>query len=95
VSEQAAEHMGSDDMLREILRKQEEALDLKGELVILNGKMDTLIETMDKKIKSQNPLAAIVDAAPQTPLYIFILILITLFLGFGPEFVGMLSGGTK
>mgnify|MGYP003662816208 CR=1 FL=1 len=90
--EQASDLMGSDDMLREILRKQEEALDLKGQLVILNGKMDTLIETMDKKVKPQSMVAAMCEASPQIPLYMFIIVIISLFLGFGPELISTLGG---
>lgn len=89
--EQAADQMGSDDMLREILRKQEEALDLKGELVILNGKMDTLIATMDKKVRPQSMVAAMCESSPQIPLYLFIIVIICLFLGFGPELIGALG----
>ena len=90
--EQAADQMGSDDMLREILRKQEEALDLKGELVILNGKMDTLIATMDKKVRPQSMVAAMCESSPQIPLYLFIVVIISLFLGFGPELISTLGG---
>jgi hypothetical protein len=84
--------MSSDDMLREILRKQEEALDLKGELVLLNEKMDTLIETMEKKVRSQSMVAAVFESSPQMPLYIFVIIVIALFLGFGPELISTLGG---
>lgn len=90
--EQASDLMGSDDMLREILRKQEEALDLKGELVILNGKMDTLIATMDKKVRPQSMVAAMCESSPQIPLYLFIVVIISLFLGFGPELISTLGG---
>lgn len=90
--EQASDLMGSDDMLREILRKQEEALDLKGQLVILNGKMDTLIETMDKKVRPQSLVAAMCESSPQIPLYLFIVVIISLFLGFGPELISTLGG---
>lgn len=90
--EQASDLMGSDDMLREILRKQEEALDLKGELVILNGKMDTLIETMDKKVKPQSAIAAMCEASPHIPLYAFLVIVILSFLGLGPELIATLGG---
>jgi hypothetical protein len=85
--------MSSDEMLRQILRKQEESLDLKGQLVILNEKMDTLIETMERKIKSQSTIAAVFEASPQMPLYAFIIMLVAMFLGFGPEMVGLLQGG--
>jgi hypothetical protein len=84
--------MGTDGMLREILRKQEESLDLKGQLVILNEKMDTLIDTMERKMGSQGAVAAAFEASPQLPLYIFILSLVAMFLGFGPELVGLLGG---
>lgn len=86
--------MGTDGMLREILRKQEESLDLKGQLVILNEKMDTLIDTMDRKMRPQGAIAAACEASPQLPLYAFILALTAMFLGFGPELVGLLGGNT-
>lgn len=83
--------MSSDEMLREILRKQEESLDLKGQLVLLNEKMDTLIETMNAKLGAQGIVAGVLQSSPQMPLYLFILTLVGLMLGFGPELVGLIS----
>jgi hypothetical protein len=83
--------MSSDEMLREILRKQEESLDLKGQLVLLNEKMDTLIDTMNMKLSAQGAIAAIFQASPQMPLFLFILSLVGLMLGFGPELVGLIN----
>ena len=85
--------MSSDEMLREILRKQEESLDLKGQLVLLNEKMDTLIDTMNTKISPQGVFAAFLQSSPQVPLFLFILSLVGLMLGFGPELVGLLNSG--
>jgi hypothetical protein len=90
--EQASSLMGSDDMLREILRKQEEALDLSGQLVLLNEKMDTLIETMEKKVRPSSIVASVCESSPQVPLYLFIIVIISLFLGFGPELISTLGG---
>ena len=85
--------MSSDEMLREILRKQEESLDLKGQLVLLNEKMDTLIDTMNTKLSAQGAIAAIFQASPQMPLFLFILSLVGLMLGFGPELAALLKPG--
>jgi hypothetical protein len=89
----AGEGMSSDEMLREILRKQEQSLDLKGQLVLLNEKMDTLIDTMNTKLSAQGAIAAIFQSSPQMPLYLFILTLIAMMLGFGPEVIGLLNPG--
>ena len=82
-------------MLQEILRKQEEALDLNGQLVLINEKMDRLIAAIESKIKPQGAIAALVESSPQIPLFIFIVVLVALFLGFGPELVGLLGGASE
>jgi len=82
-------------MLQEILRKQEEALDLNGQLVLINEKMDKLIAAIESKIKPQGAIAALVESSPQIPLFIFIVVLVALFLGFGPELVGLLGGASE
>ena len=82
-------------MLQEILRKQEEALDLNGQLVLINEKMDKLIAAIESKIKPQGAIAALVESSPQIPLFIFIVVLVALFLGFGPELVGLLGGESE
>jgi hypothetical protein len=82
-------------MLQQILRKQEEALDLNGQLVLINEKMDKLIAAIENKIKPQGPIAALIESSPQIPLFIFIVVLVALFLGFGPELVGLLGGESE
>ena len=82
-------------MLQEILRKQEVALDLNGQLVLINEKMDRLIAAIESKIKPQGAIAALVESSPQIPLFIFIVVLVALFLGFGPELVGLLGGESE
>jgi len=82
-------------MLQEILRKQEESLDLKGQLVLINEKMDALIAAVESKIKPQGALAALIESSPQIPLFIFIIVMVALFLGFGPELVGLLGGASE
>ena len=81
-------------MLQEILRKQEEALDLNGQLVLINEKMDKLIAAIESKIKPQGAIAALVESSPQIPRFIFIVVLVALFLGFGPELVSLLGGAS-
>jgi len=82
-------------MLQQILRKQEEALDLNGQLVLINEKMDKLIAAIENKIKPQGAIAALVESSPQIPLFIFIVVLVALLLGFGPELVGLLGGASE
>ena len=82
-------------MLQQILRKQEESLDLNGQLVLINEKMDKLIAAIESKIKPQGAIAALVESSPQIPLFIFIVVLVALFLGFGPELVGLLGGASE
>ena len=81
-------------MLQQILRKQEESLDLNGQLVLINEKMDKLIAAIESKIKPQGAIAALVESSPQIPLFIFIVVLVALFLGFGPELVSLLGGAS-
>ena len=83
--------MSRDEMLREILRKQEEALDLQGQLVLLNEKMDTLIGAVREKMTPQNVLSAIVSN-PQSMLYLFIITIIALFLGLGDQVMDRVFG---
>ena len=82
-------------MLQEILRKQEEALDLNGQLVLINEKMDKLIAAIESKIKPQGAIAGLIESSPQIPLFIFIIVMVALFLGFGPELVGLLGGASE
>jgi hypothetical protein len=82
-------------MLQEILRKQEEALDLNGQLVLINEKMDKLIAAIESKIKPQGAVTAMIESSPQIPLFIFIIVMVALFLGFGPELVGLLGGASE
>ena len=83
--------MSSDEMLREILRKQEESLDLKGQLVLLNEKMDTLIDTMNTKISPQGMISAVMTSSPHMPMYLFLLAVLAMALGLGPDMVQMLN----
>ena len=54
-------------MLEQILRKQEEALDLNGQLVLINEKMDKLIAAIESKIKPQGAIAALVSPPLRSP----------------------------
>ena len=83
--------MSSDEMLREILRKQEESLDLKGQLVLLNEKMDTLIDTMNTKISPQGMVSVVMTSSPHMPMYLFLLAVLAMALGLGPDMVQMLN----
>lgn len=97
VTEAEGTFVGDSDakkMLEQILRKQEEALDLNGQLVLLNQKMDQLIGAVENKIAPQGAIAGLLAASPQIPLFVFIIVMVALFLGFGPELVGLLGSGS-
>jgi len=83
--------MSSDEMLREILRKQEEALDLQGQLVLLNEKMDTLIDAVREKMTPKGLMSAVLSN-PQSMLYLFVVTIIALFLGLGDQVMDRVFG---
>ena len=72
----------SNVLLREILDNQKEALDLNGQLVLLNEKMDKLIDCVDKKMQPSSTVNAILSTTHALSSIVFI-VLVALFLGLG------------
>tara|TARA_R100000664_G_C2738549_1_gene127433 strand:- start:266 stop:625 length:360 start_codon:yes stop_codon:yes gene_type:complete len=72
----------SNVLLREILDNQKEALDLNGQLVLLNEKMDKLIDCVDKKMQPSSTVNAVLSNTHALSSIVFI-ILVALFLGLG------------
>ena len=72
----------SNVLLREILDNQKEALDLNGQLVLLNEKMDKLIDCVDKKMQPSSTVNAILSNTHALSSMVFI-VLVALFLGLG------------
>jgi hypothetical protein len=81
----------SKEMLQEILSNQKEALDLNGQLVILNEKMDKLIDTMEKKVQPPSSIIAILSN-PQALTSLVFLLLVALFLGLGDGLLNRMIG---
>jgi hypothetical protein len=79
------------EMLKEILNRQKEALDLNGQLVLINEKMDTLIETMEKKLTPTGTIAAIIQN-PQAFIAAVMIIVFALFLGMGDSLMDRAFG---
>ena len=74
----------SNVLLREILDNQKEALDLNGQLVLLNEKMDKLIDCVDKKMQPPSTINAILSNTHALSSIVFI-VLVALFLGLGDD----------
>lgn len=71
------------DILKEILDNQKEALNLNGQLVLLNKKMDILIEKVgEQTARPKTALEAILGNS-QALISIVFIILVALFLGLG------------
>ena len=79
-------------MLKEILGNQKEALDLNGQLVLLNQKMDTLIEAVGKQAsKPKSAFEALLSNGQALTSFVFI-ILVALFLGLGEGVIDRFMG---
>lgn len=79
-------------MLKEILGNQKEALDLNGQLVLLNQKMDTLIEAVGKQArKPKSAFEALLSNGQALTSFVF-LILVALFLGLGEGVIDRFMG---
>ena len=74
-------------LLQEILDKQKEALDLNGQLVILNQKMDVLIEKVGEQAAKPKTNLELLLGNHQAMFSIVFVILVALFLGLGDAFV--------
>ena len=79
-------------ILKEILDNQKEALDLNGQLVLLNQKMDVLIEKVgEQSAKPKSALEAILGNS-QALISIVFIILVALFLGLGDNVLNGIMG---
>ena len=79
-------------ILKEILDNQKEALDLNGQLVLLNQKMDVLIEKVgEQSAKPKSALEAILGNS-QALISIVFIILVALFLGLGDNALNGIMG---
>jgi hypothetical protein len=82
----------SQGILKQILDNQKEALDLNGQLVILNEKMDVLIEKVgEQSAKPKTALEAILGNS-QALISIVFIILVALFLGLGDNVLNGIMG---
>jgi hypothetical protein len=82
----------SNGILKQILDNQKEALDLNGQLVILNEKMDVLIEKVsEQSAKPKSALEAILGNS-QALISIVFIILVALFLGLGDNVLNGIMG---
>ena len=82
----------SEGILKQILDNQKEALDLNGQLVILNEKMDVLIEKVgEQSAKPKTALEAVLGNS-QALISIVFIILVALFLGLGDNVLNGIIG---
>ena len=82
----------SHGILKEILDNQKEALNLNGQLVLLNQKMDVLIEKVgEQSAKPKSALEAILGNS-QALISIVFIILVALFLGLGDNVLNGIMG---
>tara|TARA_R110002012_G_scaffold68314_2_gene177484 strand:+ start:350 stop:733 length:384 start_codon:yes stop_codon:yes gene_type:complete len=82
----------SQGILKQILDNQKEALDLNGQLVILNEKMDVLIEKVgEQSAKPKTALEAILGNS-QALISIVFIVLVALFLGLGDNVLDGIMG---
>jgi hypothetical protein len=78
-------------MLKEILTNQKEALDLNGQLVLLNEKMDTLIECVSKKMTPNGVVASVIQSPPALVAAALVAV-VMLFLGLGDGLMDRMWG---
>jgi hypothetical protein len=81
----------SQEMLKEILNNQKEALNLNGQLVLLNEKMDTLIDCVGQKMTPNGIVASIIHSPPAL-IAVSIVAVIMLFLGLGDGLMDRMLG---
>ena len=82
----------SQGILKEILDNQKEALNLNGQLVLLNQKMDVLIEKVgEQSAKPKSALEAVLGNS-QALISIVFIILVALFLGLGDNVLNGIVG---
>jgi hypothetical protein len=79
-------------ILKEILDNQKEALDLNGQLVLLNQKMDVLIEKVgEQSARPKSTLEAVLGNS-QALISIVFIVLVALFLGLGDNVLNGIMG---
>ena len=79
-------------ILKEILDNQKEALNLNGQLVLLNQKMDVLIEKVgEQSARPKSTLEAILGNS-QALISIVFIVLVALFLGLGDNVLNGIMG---
>jgi|TARA_R110000824_G_scaffold83466_6_gene209024 hypothetical protein len=79
-------------LLQEILDNQKEALDLNGQLVLLNQKMDVLIEKVGEQAAKPKSNLELLLGNHQAMFSIVFVILVALFLGLGDAVVDRFVG---
>tara|TARA_R100000995_G_scaffold8202_1_gene3557 strand:+ start:162 stop:530 length:369 start_codon:yes stop_codon:yes gene_type:complete len=79
-------------ILKEILDNQKEALDLNGQLVLLNQKMDVLIEKVGEQSAKPKTAFEAVLGNSQALISIVFIILVALFLGLGDNVLNGIMG---
>tara|TARA_R100001163_G_scaffold12296_1_gene11411 strand:+ start:4764 stop:5159 length:396 start_codon:yes stop_codon:yes gene_type:complete len=79
-------------LLQEILDNQKEALDLNGQLVLLNQKMDVLIEKVSDQAAKPKSNLELLLGNHQAMFSIVFVILVALFLGLGDAVVDRFVG---
>jgi hypothetical protein len=79
-------------LLQEILDNQKEALDLNGQLVLLNQKMDVLIEKVSDQASKPKSNLELLLGNHQAMFSIVFVILVALFLGLGDAVVDRFVG---
>ena len=79
-------------LLQEILDNQKEALDLNGQLVLLNQKMDVLIEKVGEQAAKPKSNLELLLGNHQAMFSIGFVILVALFLGLGDAVVDRFVG---
>lgn len=80
-------------LLQEILDNQKEALDLNGQLVLLNQKMDILIEKVGQQAEKPKSNMELLLSNHQAMFSVVLIVLVALFLGLGDAFVDRFMGG--
>ena len=87
--------IASDDsqvLLKEILDNQKEALDLNGQLVLLNQKMDVLIETVGEQAAKPKSAFEAILGNNQALISVVFIVLVALFLGLGDNVLNGIMG---
>jgi hypothetical protein len=79
-------------VLNQILDNQKEALNLNGQLVILNEKMDVLIEKVGEQAAKPKTTLETILGNSQALISIVFIVLVALFLGLGDNLLNRFMG---